>query len=123
MLATANLTDGGFELIHDTREAGSGPAPHVHRLSDEAFYVLEGRFMLVRGHDEIEAGPGSFVFVRRGTRHSYRALESGSRVLVLYAPAGLEPFLRAEDKLLATGESAPDAIAALRGKFDADPVP
>lgn len=122
-LATAHLTGGAFELVEDVRSEGQGPAPHVHKRSDEAFYVLAGRFAFTRGQEEIEASPGSFVFIPRGTRHRYRALEDGSRVLILYVPAGgFDDFLRELDGLLARGLTSADAMAALQGKYDSDPA-
>lgn len=73
-LATAALTGGAFELVEDLRHEGQGPATHVHSRSDEAFYVLAGRFAFTRGVEELEATTGSLVFIPKGTRHRYRAL-------------------------------------------------
>ena len=122
-LATAELTGGAFELVEDVRGEGQGPAPHVHRRSDEAFYVLAGRFTFTRGDDELEARPGSLVFIPKGTRHRYRALEDDSRVLILYLPAGgFDDFLRELDGLLADGLTSAEAMASLTGKYDSDPA-
>ena len=122
-LATGRETDGAFELVEDLRNEGEGPAPHVHRHSEEAFYVLEGRFTFVRGSDEIIAEAGSLVFIPRGTRHFYRAIDKGSRVLILYVPAGnFDGFLRELDSLLAGGMTSSQAMATIRGKYDADPA-
>ena len=122
-LATADETGGAFELIEDTRNEGEGPAPHSHRNSDEAFYVLAGSFKFVRGSDEILAKQGDLVFIPRGTRHFYRAATSGSRVLILYVPAGgFDDFMRELDSLLAGGMTSAEAIAAIGGKYDSDPA-
>ena len=48
-LATASLTNGAFELVDDVRGKDEGPAPHVHRQSDEAFYVIEGFLQIHEG--------------------------------------------------------------------------
>jgi mannose-6-phosphate isomerase-like protein (cupin superfamily) len=122
-LVSSRASGGALELIEDIRSEGAGPAPHVHRGSDEAFYVLAGQFRFVRGSEEIKAKPGDVVFVPRGTRHFYRALETDSRLLIVYAPAGLEAFLLELDRFIASGLAAPDAMAALKGKFDSDPWP
>ena len=85
--------------------------------------MLAGRFAFTRGDEELEATAGSFVFVPKGTRHRYRALDNESRVLILYAPAGgFGDFLRELDGLLATGLTSAEAIAQLRGKYDSDPA-
>jgi quercetin dioxygenase-like cupin family protein len=122
-LATGSLTGGAFEMVEDVRAEGQGPAPHVHKRSDEAFYVLTGRFAFMRGDQELEATPGSLVFIPKGTRHRYRALEDESRVLILYVPAGgFDDFLRELDGLLAGGLTSAEAMATLRGKYDSDPA-
>ena len=54
-MATAGLTAGAFKLVEDVRAQGEGPAPHIHKRSDEAFYVLAGRFAFTRGDQEMEA--------------------------------------------------------------------
>ena len=122
-LATAELTNGAFELVEDVRNEGQGPAPHVHHRSDEAFYVMSGRFAFTRGAEELEATPGSLVFIPKGTHHRYRALENESRVLILYVPAGgFDDFLKELDGLLANGLTSAQAMAKLKGKYDSDPV-
>jgi mannose-6-phosphate isomerase-like protein (cupin superfamily) len=45
---------------------------HVHHDDDEAWYVLRGKLGFRLGDEELEAGPGSAVFARRGTPHAYR---------------------------------------------------
>jgi mannose-6-phosphate isomerase-like protein (cupin superfamily) len=122
-LATARETNGSFELIEDQRNGGDGPAPHIHRHSDEAFYVLEGRFRFDRGSETIEAATGDLLFVPRGTRHRYRAVTDGSRVLILYVPAGgFDDFMRELDALFVRGVTSAEAIAAIGSKYDTDPA-
>ncbi len=122
-VATGDETNGAFELIEDSRNVGEGPAPHSHRKSDEAFYVLEGSFAFVRGSDEILVERGGLVFIPRGTRHFYRAAADGSRVLIFYVPAGgFDDFMRELDSLLARGMTSAQAIAAIGGKYDSDPA-
>ena len=92
VLASANETNGTFELFEEGRPGG--PPPHIHRDREEAFYVLEGRYLFVRGHEEIEVEPGQLLVIPRGTRHHFRTLVAPSRTLILVAPAGLEPYFR-----------------------------
>lgn len=123
LLATAGLTENAFVLVEDVRDEGQGAPAHIHRRSDEAFYVLAGRFAFTRGDEELEATAGTFVFIPKGTRHRYRALDNESRVLIFYVPAGgFDDFLRDLDGLLATGLTSAEAIARLRGKYDSDPA-
>ena len=92
-MAGATETGGAFELIQETRVVLGGPAPHVHREHGEGFLVLEGRYRFVRGDDETEVGEGAFLFVPRGTRHTFRTLAAPSRVLIVVTPAGLDALL------------------------------
>ena len=51
---------------------GLGVPPNIHHQQDEAFYVLEGQFSLLSGDEMIEAGPGSFTRIPKGTLHSFK---------------------------------------------------
>jgi quercetin dioxygenase-like cupin family protein len=123
LVASKESTGGTFEIVEDTRKLGTGPIPHVHRTFQEAFYVLEGRFTFVRGHDDVDCPADSFVLIEPGTRHWYRAEEDRSRVLILAIPPNLAEFLDEMGKLLATGTSQADAMASLSDRYDTHPVP
>jgi len=65
-------------VIAEWRDAGGPPGPprliaplHVHHSDDEAWYVLEGKLHVLVGNEEVQAGPGSCVYVARGTPHTY----------------------------------------------------
>jgi quercetin dioxygenase-like cupin family protein len=60
-----------YGLVESWIPAGSSPPLHVHRLEDEAFYVLEGQVRFVSGDTEVLAGPGSFVFAPRDVPHTF----------------------------------------------------
>jgi mannose-6-phosphate isomerase-like protein (cupin superfamily) len=122
MLASAVLTGGAFELFEELRPSTGGPPPHVHRERDEAFFVLEGRYVFVRDHEEAELVPGDFIFIPRGTRHGYRTLVAPARTLILLVPAGLEGFFREMGTHLASGATALEAMTALSDRYDSHPV-
>jgi mannose-6-phosphate isomerase-like protein (cupin superfamily) len=121
-MAGAAETGGAFELIQETRTVEGGPAPHVHRERGEGFLVLEGRYRFVRGDEETELGEGAFLFVPRGTRHTFRTLAAPSRVLIVVAPAGLDAYFREMAQGLATGRAAPDIMLELSARYDTHPV-
>ena len=123
LLASGEQTRGGFELFEEERIAEGGPPPHVHRDREEGFFVLEGRYAFVRGHDEVELVPGQFILIPRGTRHHYRTLTAPSRTLILIAPAGLEGFFRDMGTRIGVGASPFDAMTALSSIYDSHPVP
>jgi len=77
--------------------------------------VLAGRFAFTRRDQKLEATPGSLVFIPKGTRHRYRALEDESRVLILYVPAGgFDDSLRQLDGLLDSGLTSAEAMTQLK---------
>jgi hypothetical protein len=63
--------------------------PHVHHEEDQAFYVLEGEHEFYCDGRTFATGEGSFVYVPRGTTHSYENVgtEPG-RLLIFSTPAG-----------------------------------
>jgi mannose-6-phosphate isomerase-like protein (cupin superfamily) len=82
-------TGGAFTLFEEAIGAQEGAVPHLHHEEDQAFYVLRGDHEFVCDGRAFEAKTGSFVYVPRGTTHSYRNIgtEPG-RLLILSTPAG-----------------------------------
>lgn len=113
-------TGGAFEVI-EFRGNAACPPPHVHREREECIFVLDGRFVFVLGDDEVEAAPGSWVFIPRGTRHGFTAT-ADARALILVTPAGLEGFFAELGGGLADGLSSQELRAALKGRFDSVPA-
>ncbi len=46
-------------------------APDIHHTEDGAFYILDGSLQMQVGDLQVEAIPGTFVFMPRGVRHSF----------------------------------------------------
>lgn len=82
---------GGVVSVLETEEPpGFGPPLHVHRDCAEAFYVLEGEYVMYLDEREVVCPAGSFIFVPRGARHGFRAGDGGpSRKLNFYFPASM----------------------------------
>ena len=82
-------TGAAFTLFEEAIEPQEGAMPHLHHEEDQAFYVLEGDHEFVCDGRAFEAKAGSFVYVPRGTVHSYENVgtEPG-RLLILSTPAG-----------------------------------
>ena len=89
MLATAEQTGGVYSVIEELCPEGSGPPAHWHE-QDEAFYVLEGEVTLVAGDQKTQVSAGAFVFIPRGTVHSFRMDNGTARLLSFYMPGGFE---------------------------------
>ncbi len=119
-------TGGQFSVVE------SAPAPeapglpmHRHHRSDEALYILEGA-VTVRVGDRLETvAAGSFVFIPRGTAHMFwNPGPHAARVLVIFAPAGVERFLEetAEAFAAASGQPDPGLLHEIRTKHDTEMV-
>ncbi len=52
---------------------------------DEINIVIEGKAGFSMGEDEIEAGPGSIVYVHNGVGHKFHSLTGDFKVIILFA--------------------------------------
>jgi mannose-6-phosphate isomerase-like protein (cupin superfamily) len=67
---------------------------HLHRDSDEVFWVLEGEFTFRIGDEVIVGGPGTCAFMPRGVPHAWK--NSGSkpgRFVAFFTPARAGGFI------------------------------
>ena len=93
---TGKETNGSFTVIDQVIQPQGGPPPHIHHKEDEAFYVLEGKFAFLCGENQSVFEAGSFVYVPKGTLHTFKNIDSKQgRLLVTITPAGLEEFFYA----------------------------
>jgi len=113
-------TGGGFEVIE--LSGAATPTPHLHRERDELFYILQGSYSFVLGHEPVVAPQGAFAFVPQGTRHGFAA-EPDSEALLFIIPGGLEGFFRELGGGLAAGKPDGEIRAELAGKYDSFPDP
>jgi len=89
--ASATTTNGSFGFIEASVPPGGGPVAHIHRRSDEAFYLMYGELELLAGDRIFTARSGDFIFVPRGTRHRFRntGLHT-AKLLTMFCPGGAE---------------------------------
>jgi mannose-6-phosphate isomerase-like protein (cupin superfamily) len=81
---------GGVVSVLETEEPpGFGPPMHVHHDCAEAFYVLEGEYVMYLDEREVVCPAGSFIFIPRGARHGFRTGDTPGRKLNLYFPASM----------------------------------
>ncbi|MBJ7330386.1 MAG: cupin domain-containing protein [Solirubrobacteraceae bacterium] len=89
----AEDTGGMLTALENEIAPGDGPPLHVHDAQDEAWLVLEGDLRFQLGEEISDAPSGTFVFVPRGVAHCFVSAGSApARILVLFTPAGMEPF-------------------------------
>lgn len=87
-----------FNLGVITKQPHSdGPPIHLHEEEDDSFYVLEGEITFVVEDDELVAGPGTFVLVPPGVRHTFANRgDTVARMLNIHAPAGFDLRLESD---------------------------
>jgi mannose-6-phosphate isomerase-like protein (cupin superfamily) len=119
-------TGGRFSLLEANEPPGFGPPMHIHRDADEAFYVLDGEYVIVLDGREFTCPRGSFIHIPAGVSHGFRVGKVASRKLNLYAPAAMVGYF---DELAGVGRAGPvpDAeLVELAGRHGMDvlgPVP
>ena len=68
-----------------------GPPDHAHADEDDSFYMLEGELVFTVEGEEVVAGPGTFVLVPPGLRHTFANRgDAVARFLNVHAPAGFD---------------------------------
>jgi quercetin dioxygenase-like cupin family protein len=120
LLLGGGASGGTLSVAEFTGKAGTWTVPHVHRSTDETFYVVDGTFTFTCGGEELAATAGSLLHIPRGTTHVFTA-ETDGTLLLLWTPAGLE------DMFLELGRSDavltdPAARAAIAQRYDSIPV-
>jgi quercetin dioxygenase-like cupin family protein len=88
------MHSGGRVAVFDSVvPPGEGPPLHVHTEADEVLYVLEGTFRFQIDGELSEAPPDSTIFIPRELPHCFQNVGSSpGRLLIVFAPAGMERF-------------------------------
>jgi quercetin dioxygenase-like cupin family protein len=116
-------TNRAFTLAEFTGGEGPWTVPHLHRGMEESFFVLGGEFTFPVGEETVHAGPGSYVLVPRGTRHTISADAGGGRLLVLMVPGNdwHQMFFELAN-LPPDSITDPAARAAISARYDSIPA-
>lgn len=113
--ARAAQTGGSLTVFEAINPPGQGPPYHVHEALDEVIYVLDGTLRVRLGDRVDQASAGAFVFIPRGTPHTWEARgDEAVRFLAVIAPAGLERFF--DSTAAAGGGQADDAFGRFGGE-------
>jgi len=92
--ATTDLTDGHFAVLELLAPRGFASPIHIHRAEDELFVVLSGEVRVKHGDEVLEAVAGSLVYGPRGVAHGFHVDSAEARLLLFFAPGGVEGFFR-----------------------------
>jgi len=101
-----------------------GAQLHYHRFMDETFIVNEGTLTVKHGETEVEAEPGTIVYIPRFTPHAFANRSSAQAVITLiFNPAQKrEGFFHGLQRILTATPVNPDDYLALYSKYDSYPV-
>ena len=114
----AEHTGGTFSAIFAEVKPGEGPPPHLHRDREEYFFVVEGTYSLSVNGNESTIGPGTLVFVPRGTVHAFKNVSSTvGKMLEWTIPGDNGDYFRAMNKMETTGGFNPETFAAINRQF------
>ena len=65
----------------------------MHSKEAETFYIVSGSLEILLGDAIYQAKAGDFVYIPRGTVHSFKNVGSDEAVqLVTFVPSGMEKF-------------------------------
>ena len=128
VLATAVQTSNEFALLQVQGEPPDfGPPLHLHRDAAEAFYVLEGEYLMhVAGHQSL-CPAGTFVYVPRGTPHTFKVVSTvPGKKLTLFSPAAMIGYFEELAEAEAAGRPTPGLLDTIAERNNMDvigPVP
>jgi mannose-6-phosphate isomerase-like protein (cupin superfamily) len=128
ILASAADTSNAFSLLQTQQEPlGFGPPMHIHHDAAEAFFVLEGRYLMYLEDRQDECPPGTFVYVPRGAPHTFKVISQGpGKKLNIFAPAAMQGFFEELAAAEAAGSVSPDDLEAISARHHMEvvgPVP
>ncbi len=124
--ASSDDTDGVFSVLEAEEPPEFGPPLHIHHDAAEAFYVLEGEYIMFLDDREVSCPAGSFIFIPAGTRHAFRVGAVPSRKLNFYFPAVMIGYFDDLSAAIRDGEadeSVLDDIARRHSVEIVGPVP
>jgi len=111
--ADAATTGGVVSVLEATEPPGFGPPVHVHTDAAEAFYVLEGEYVMSLDGEEVRCPAGSFVFIPRGVPHGFRVGDAPSRKLNFYFPASMIGYFDDLASALGRTDVTEDELASI----------
>lgn len=128
VLATSAQTSGEFSLLQTQSEPPEfGPPLHLHRDAAEAFYVLEGEYLMFLEDQQTLCPPGTFVYVPRATPHTFKVVSAGpGKKLNLFSPAAMTEFFEALAEAEVSGSATPELLEEIATRCQMEilgPVP
>lgn len=115
----ANADLAFYEYVSEPGVAGA--PQHIHHGHDETFFVVEGTYEFTVGTDVLPMPRGAFLFVPRGTPHTFRNAGDGlGRIVGTFNPPRFANYFRELAAIINDTGTAPDhdGWAELYGRYD-----
>jgi quercetin dioxygenase-like cupin family protein len=122
---TSELSNDQLGIYEIELEAHTvGAQLHFHRFMDETFIVNKGTLTVKHGASEVEAEPGSIIYIPRFTPHGFANNTDQPVVITLiFNPAQKrEGFIRGLIGILEKDPIDPEDYLTLYRKYDSHPV-
>ncbi|MFI0544883.1 quercetin dioxygenase-like cupin family protein [Streptomyces canus] len=108
ILLPGAATDNRLSLMEFADPAGHAPPHHVHEDEEEVWFVLDGEVTFFVGDQRHDLAAGQVAYGPRGIPHSYLVRSpQGARMAVLYSPAFIEEYFRANGTPVAEAGDLP----------------
>jgi mannose-6-phosphate isomerase-like protein (cupin superfamily) len=124
--AAGDETNGMFTLLEADEPPEFGPPLHIHHGIAEAFYVLQGEYIIFLDGDEFRCPAGSFIFIPAETPHGFRVGTEASRKLNLYLPASMVGYFDDLSDAMKEEEATPELLSEIAVRHSVEmigPVP
>jgi uncharacterized cupin superfamily protein len=120
--ASADLSGGAAVLVQIVPPAG-GPPPHLHRDTDEFFYVLEGELDVWIANRRTKLVAGMSATLPRGVVHAFtNPARKPARVLVVVTPGDGAAFFDDMDRERPRLPADMDKLEAIVARHDLELV-
>ena len=124
--ATSEQTGGLFSLLEATEPPDFGPPLHIHHGIAEAFFVLEGEYIIFMEAEEFRCPTGSFIFIPAETPHGFKVGSVASRKLNLYLPGAMIGYFDELSEAMKDGSADPEKLSEIASRHSLEvigPVP
>jgi len=119
IMLTAEQTGSRIGMFESLDQPGYGPPRHIHNCEDETFHIQSGEVEFWMGGKTRLEGPGSVVFVPRGTEHTFRVVgDLPVRMLTVMTPGGFEGFFAEMARRNCRIPEDMDEIAVIGSRFN-----
>ena len=126
VLADREGTGGPFSLLETKEGPGTGVPLHAHRDAAEAFYVLEGEYIVSFGGRDVTCPTGSFIFIPARVPHAFTTGNMVSRKLNLYAPAAMVGYFDDLGEAIRQGTADEELLSEIAARYSMEvlgPIP